>query len=327
MTNGTERPRVNRVKLLLRTLALLSGLQPLNASADAPVIRLSLICGGMTPMIAQIGMNDGSFERAGLRVEKFCFPGGAPAVQALVGKSVDVFIGSYEHVLRQRARGFDVKAYGEIYDGMSYVLVAKTSSPLRGLADLKGQTLGITAAGSLSDTALRQGLESARLNPDRDVQIVNAGTGSTMFAALASNRIGAGMITEPASTALVADGQYKILYDNKSPFAGNVLMAGAGWVKTNHDQMRTLLTTLKQIDARTRANPANAIAPMRNDFPNVGPRIMLQAVQHQLAHVPKGLIVTRSGTNVVSAIELREGSIKAPIPYDQAVDLSLLGGR
>ncbi|HXP93009.1 MAG TPA: ABC transporter substrate-binding protein [Candidatus Binatia bacterium] len=316
---------MNRFKLFLALFALLA-LTPAGGAraADQPMIKVSLICGGMTPMLAQIAMNDGSFERAGLHVDKYCFPGGAPAVQALIGKSVDIFIGSYEHVLRQRARGFDVKAYGEIYDGMSYILVAKTSSPLKGLADLKGQTLGITAAGSLSDTALRQGLESVHLNPDRDVQIVNAGTGATMFAALESNRIGAGMITEPASTALVADGQYKILYANTTPFAGNVLMANVSWVKANRETMRTLLSVLRQVDARTRANPAVAIAPMRRDFPNVGPRIMLQAIQHQLTHVPKGLLVTRKGTDVVEEIELKEGSIKAPIPYDQAVDDSLL---
>jgi ABC-type nitrate/sulfonate/bicarbonate transport system substrate-binding protein len=315
---------VNRLKLFL-ALAALAALAPLSgARADTPMIRVSLICGGMTPMLAQIAMNDGSFERAGLKVDKYCFPGGAPAVQALIGKSVDIFIGSYEHVLRQRARGFDVKAYGEIYDGMSYVLVVKANSPYKTLAELKGQTLGITAAGSLSDTALRQGLESVHLNPDRDVAIVNAGTGTTMFAALESNRIAGGMITEPASTALVADGQYRILYNNTTPFAGNVLMANAAWVKANHDQMRTLLAVLKQIDARTRAKPSSAIAPMTKDFPNVGPRIMLQAIAHQLAHVPPGLVVTRKGTATVEEIELKENDIKAPIPYEQAVDGSLL---
>lgn len=315
---------MNRLKFFL-ALAAVAAFAPIaGARADTPMIRLSLICGGMTPMLAQIAINDGSFDRAGLKVDKYCFPGGAPAVQALIGKSVDVFIGSYEHVLRQRARGFDVKAYGEIYDGMSYVLVAKANSPYKALSELKGQTLGITAAGSLSDTALRQGLESVNLNPDRDVQIVNAGTGTTMFAALESNRIAGGMITEPASTALVADGQYKVLYNNTTPFAGNVLMASTAWVKANHDQMRTLLAVLKQIDARTRANPASAIAPMHKDFPNVGPRIMLQAITHQIAHVPRGLAVTRKGAATVEAIELKENDIKAPIPYEQAVDDSLL---
>lgn len=308
------------VLLALLALAPAAGVR----AADPPEIRVSLICGGMTPMLAQIAINDGSFARAGLQVEKYCFPGGAPAVQALIGKSVDIFIGSYEHVLRQRARGFDVKAYGEIYDGMSYVLIAKANSPLHGLADLKGATIGITAAGSLSDTALRQGLESVHINPDRDVQIVNAGTGATMYAALESGRIAAGMITEPSTTQLVADGQYRVLYAPKTPFAGNVLMANASWVKANAGAMRTLLRVLRDVDRRTRAKPASAIGPMTMDFPNVGPRIMLQAIMHQLENVPPGLRVTQRGTDSVQSIELALGDIKAPIPYAQCVDDSLL---
>jgi len=70
-------------------------------SADLPTVRVGLICGGMTPMVAQVALNDGSFEKAGVHVEKDCFTGGPQAVQALVGKSIDAFIGSYDHVLRQ----------------------------------------------------------------------------------------------------------------------------------------------------------------------------------------------------------------------------------
>ena len=89
-----------------------------------PTVRVGLICGGMTPMVAQVALNDGSFEKAGVHVEKDCFTGGPQAVQALVGKSIDAFIGSYDHVLRQRARNIDVKVYAELYNGYSYELIA-----------------------------------------------------------------------------------------------------------------------------------------------------------------------------------------------------------
>ena len=289
-----------------------------------PTIRVALICGAMTPMIAQIAMNDGSFQRAGLRVDKYCFPGGAPAVQALVGRSVDIFIGSYEHVLRQRAHGFHVKAYGEIFDAVCCTLIAKAGSPVRDLADLRGQIVGISAAGSLSDTILREALESARLNPDRDVHIISIGQGLPMYAALESDRITAGLLAEPLMTALVADGAYKVLYASKTPFAGNVLMANTSWVRTHRDEMRTLLAVLRNVEARVRAHPVSAIAPMRKDFPNVAPRIMLQAIMHELAFVPKGLQVQRGGAETASRIELRLGNLKAPIPFAQCVDNTLV---
>lgn len=275
-------------------------------------------------MIAQIGMNDGSFEKAGIRVEKDCFTGGPQAVAALVGRSIDVNIGSYDHVLRQRARGIDVKAYAEIYDGYSYELIAKTASPLKSVADAKGMTFGITLPGSLSDDALRLGLQAAGINPDRDVQIVATGAGATMVAALDTNRIAGGMIAEPLVTSLTADGKYKVVFNPTEHFAGNVLMASTAWANANKPAFTTLLRVMRLIALRTARNPSGAIAPMHGDFPNVQPRIMLQAIQHQLGHVPPGLLVDRASTEPVLQATLKKGDITQPIPFGAAVDNSLV---
>lgn len=306
-------------------LTLFIGLAPAApARADLGTIRLSLICGSMTAMLAEIALNDGSFDRAGVHVDKYCFSGGAQAIQALVGRSVDVHIGSYELVLRQRARGFNIKAYGQIYDGMSYELVTKTNSRFRSVADLRGQTLGITAAGTLSDTALRLALTAAHLNPDRDVQVIGAGAGTTMYAALETNRIAAGMLAEPTTTQLVADGEYRVLWSPTLPYPGNVLMANANWVDQHRAAMHAMLAVLRSVYARTKQDPSSAIAPLSKDFDTIAPRIMLQAIQHQLKHVPPDLTVSRKGAAVVLDLELKTGDIKAPIAYGTAVDNALV---
>jgi NitT/TauT family transport system substrate-binding protein len=314
---------VNRLRLGVSLLAAIICM-PVAARPDVPQIKLSLICGSMTAMLAEIALNDGSFDRAGVHVEKYCFSGGAQAVQALVGRSVDVHIGSYELVLRQRSRGFNIKAYAQIYDGMSYELVVKTASPVRSVADLRGQALGITASGTLSDTALRLALADAHLNPDRDVQIIGTGAGTTMYAALETNRIAAGMMAEPTTTQLVADGKYRVLWSPTLAYPGNVLMAHAAWVDAHRDAMRKMLAVLRAVYARTKQNPSSAIAALQYDFPTIQPRIMLQAIQHQLTHVPPGLAVTRRGAAVVLDLELRSGDIKDPISYETAVDSNLI---
>lgn len=296
-------------------------------AADVPTVRVGLICGGMTPMIAQVPMNDGSFERAGIHVEKLCFAGGPPAVQALLGKSIDAYIGSYDHTLRQRARGFDIKAYAEIYNGYSYEVIAKTSSPLKSLADAKGMTFGITAPGALSDDALRLGLTAAGLNPERDVSIIGAGSGAPMIAALETNRIAGATLAEPLITSLTADGKYKVIYNPTEPFAGNVIMASAAWVAVNRPAFATMLRVMKAAQVRIEKNPSSAIPPMQKDFANVGPRIMLQAIQQQLKHVPKGLLVDRASTDPVVAATLKKGDIKVAIPFTEAVDNSIVAGK
>ena len=63
---------------------------------------------------------------------------------------------------------------------------------------------------------------------------------------------------------------------------------------------------------------------MRKDFPDVAPRVMLQAIMHELAFVPKDLQVQRGGAETVYHIELRLGNLKAPIPFAQCVDNTLV---
>jgi len=293
-------------------------------SADLPTVRVGLICGGMTPMVAQVALNDGSFEKAGVHVEKDCFTGGPQAVQALVGKSIDAFIGSYDHALRQRARNIDVKVYAELYDGYSYELVAKTAGPLGTLAQAKGQTLAVTAAGALSDDALRLGLTEAGLNPDRDVTIVATGSGAPMVAALDTDRVAGGMLAEPSVTQLTEGGKYKVVFDPTQPFAGNVIMAQTAFVAANRPAFTAMLRVLRATAASVAADPQSAVEPMRKDFPGVTPALMLTAVKHTLPHVPKGLLADRRSTDPVVAATIKKGDITAPIPFGAVCDNTIL---
>ncbi len=293
-------------------------------SADLPTVRVGLICGGMTPMVAQVAINDGSFEKAGIHVEKDCFTGGPQAVQALVGRSIDAFIGSYDHVLRQRARNIDVKVYAELYDGYSYELIAKSSSPMNSLAQAKGQTFAVTAAGALSDDALRLGLAEAGLNPDRDVTIVATGSGVPMVAALDTDRVAGGMLAEPTITQLTDGGKYKVVFDPTQPFAGNV-DHGADVVRRREQAaFTTMLGVLRATAARVAANPQSAVEPMRKDFPAVAPAVMLAAIKRTLPHVPRACSPTAARPIRSSPRRLKKGDITSAIPFEAAVDNSIL---
>jgi ABC-type nitrate/sulfonate/bicarbonate transport system substrate-binding protein len=142
---------------------------------------------------------------------------------------------------------------------------------------------------------------------------------------LETNRVDAGMLAEPMTTQLVADGKYRVLWSPKIPFAGNVLIARTTWVAAHRSAMRTLLATLQATYARTVRDPSSAVAPLSGDFQSVQRRILLQAIKGQLTHIPKDLRVTRSSTATVLEAALKSGELKTPIPYEAAVDGSLLG--
>src|SRR5262249_1353226 len=56
----------------------------------------------------------GYFKEQGLDVTINDFRGGAQSLQALVGGSVDVVTGAYEHTIRMQAKGQDVRAGVEL---------------------------------------------------------------------------------------------------------------------------------------------------------------------------------------------------------------------
>ncbi|CAI6079827.1 ABC transporter substrate-binding protein [Cohnella sp. JJ-181] len=287
-------------------------------------IRLGLVGGGMTPIIAQIGINDGSYEKAGIEIEEKDFTAGSDMVQALVGGSLDVVLGSYEHVLRQIQNGLGVKAYAEIFNGVGYSLVVKKDAPYQSLAELKGKTLAVTKVGSLSDTGLREGLKEAGLDPEKDVQLVNGGSGATMLAAIEGGQAAGGMVSEPTLSQMVATGNYRVLYDPPFEFAGIVIMAKTDWVAKNQDLMKQFLKVSGEVNERSQKDPASAVAAVQKLFDKVPADVLKQAVATQLTKVPEGLKVTQAGADYVQKTQLDQGILKKEIPFADAVDLTLL---
>lgn len=245
-------------------------------------------------------------------------------VQALVGGSLDVVLGSYEHVLRQQQNGLSVKAYGEIFNGVGYSLIVKNDAPYQSLADLKGKTLAVTKVGSLSDTGLREGLTQAGLDPEKDVKLINGGSGATMLAAIESGQAAGGMVSEPTISQMLATGNYRVLYDPPFDFAGIVVMAKTDWVEKHQDLMKQFLKVSSEINARAQQDPASAVGALQKVFDKIPADVLKTAVSNNLPKVPEGLKVTEAGAEYVQKTQMDQGILKKEIPFDQAADLTLL---
>jgi NitT/TauT family transport system substrate-binding protein len=83
---------------------------------------------------------------------------------------------------------------------------------LAGPADLKGKSIAVTRFGSLTDLALRPILEKWKLDPSRDVSLVQIGRLSDIVPAIQQKRVAAGMLSFPTSFHAEKLG-LKTLYD------------------------------------------------------------------------------------------------------------------
>ncbi len=271
-----------------------------------------------------VAINDGSYKAAGLDVEPVIFNSGADAVQALVGGSLDVFEGGYEHVLNQINRGLDVKAFALINNSTTYQLLIRSDSPITQLTDVKGKVLGVTKAGSLSDSTLKVILREAGIDPVKDVEIINAGTGATMSSALESKKIIAGMVAEPTTSLMVTSGDYKILVDPAFETAGLVIMGQSEWAQNHSQALKIFLEVTRKAAEKSAAEPSYAAKALKKWYPDLDDKVLLAAVTNVFKRVPTDLKVTKTATDQVLQTQLEAKVINKEINFEQGVDLSYL---
>src|SRR3954452_16121705 len=115
----------------------------------------------------------------GLEVDINDFGGGAKSLQALIGGSVDVVTGAYEHTIRMQAKRQDVRAVVELGRFPAVVVAALRSraGEIKSAADLKGRKIGVTAPGSSTALIVQYAMVKAGLKPT-DAALVGIGGGA-----------------------------------------------------------------------------------------------------------------------------------------------------
>jgi len=158
----------------------------------------------------------GYFKAEGLEVSIADFAGGSRALQAVVGGSADVVSGAFEHTLSMQVKGQRMRAFALQGRAPQIVLGInpKTMPGYRGVGDLKGKKIGVTAPGSSTNVLANFVLAKAGLKPG-DVSIIGVGAGSGAVAAMRSGQVDAMSNLDPVVTLLQRSGDLKIVSDTR----------------------------------------------------------------------------------------------------------------
>lgn len=220
---------------LLKTLgAGLLALAMLGGTANAQAIekpKLTLGVGGK-PLLyylpLTIAEKNGYFKEQGLDVEINDFGGGAKSLQALIGGSIDVVTGAYEHTIRMQQKGQDIRAVLELgrYPGIVVGVRKELAAKVKGPADLKGMKFGVTAPGSSTHFFLNHYLGRGGVKPD-EVSIIGAGGGASAVAAMKKGEIDGISHLDPVITKLEADGDIVVLADSRTEEGNKQLFGGS----------------------------------------------------------------------------------------------------
>lgn len=170
----------------------------------------------------------GFFKEEGLEVEINDFGGGARSLQALLGGSVDVVAGAYEHTIRMQNKGQDVRAVIELgrYPGIVLAVKKDKAGTIKSAADLKGMKIGVTAPGSSTNFFVNFLMAKAGAKPS-DAAFIGIGAGLSAVAAIKKGEIDAISNLDPVISKLEADGDIVILNDSRTTEGTRAIFGGS----------------------------------------------------------------------------------------------------
>ena len=202
-----------------RTLASLIGLFCIIAAcslarAQAPLnnVLLGYSGAGSTGNLRRIIERDKIWEKYGLSVKSVYFGNGGVLTQALVGGNV---IGSDSEVpamLNLAIAGvLDVKLVTVTVNKIDHSFVVRKN--ISKIQDLKGKKLAVSRFGSASDMVTRLVLKSWKVDPDKEVVLLQSGNTPTRMTALVAGYVDGALVSPESIHTILASDCCRILAD------------------------------------------------------------------------------------------------------------------
>lgn len=202
------------------TAAAVVAMPRVRAQARLEKTRLTIAVGAKSAFYSlplTIAEQLGYFKSEGLEVDVMDLPTGARAVQALLAGAADVVSGAYDHTISMQGRGQYCQSIvlqgraPQIAVGVS----ARAVPGFRGMADLRGKRMGVSAPGSSTNMVANAVLQRGGLRAT-DVSYIGVGATAGALAALRSGQIDAISNTDPVMTILEQRGEVKIIGDTRT---------------------------------------------------------------------------------------------------------------
>jgi NitT/TauT family transport system substrate-binding protein len=324
-----------------RTFLIGTGAAALAASAGARAFaqdkpeknKVTLGVGGK-PLLyylpLTIAERKGFFKEEGLDVEINDFGGGAKSLQALIGGSVDVVTGAYEHTIRMQAKGQDVRAITELGRFPAIVIAVKKdkADKVKSAADFKGLKIGVTAPGSSTALTTQYAMVKAGLKPT-DAAFIGVGSGASAVAAMQKGEIDVISHLDPVIAKLESDGDITVLIDTRTEAGTRALFGGSNPAATLYTKKDFIdanpVTTQRLVNAFMKslkwlqtAKPEDVAAVVPPEYHLGDKPLYIKAVQNSLESYSRNGIVSPEGmASVMDMLKQLDPELK-----DAKVDLS-----
>jgi NitT/TauT family transport system substrate-binding protein len=282
---------------------------PFLPRAGEPPIMLrvatSAVTGGFVHLYT--GLENGIFEKYGLKCEHVYIRGQSPALAALANDQVQFNYGAADGSLPGLAAGVDAKFVASPLVKLPYVMVARKE--IRRPEDLKGKSIGVTRPGDLSARLSRQVVRKFGLTAD-DVTIHPiGGSQQERYQAMVGNVVQAILVTPPLDARARSDG-FNVIYrlvDLDIPFIYSSLITNYRMLRERPETVQRMVAALAETVYFVEKNPDKAKAAIAKAM-RIKDEEALQSPYNVYAKEIVDRTMMVSGKSISEAVEIARDS-------------------
>ena len=201
---------------------------------------------GITADLQRVIEKEKLWDKYGLNVKSVYFNSGSVMTQAMAGGNINLSDSDVPAMLGLAVSGVaDLKAISVIINRLEHIFV--TRKDISKPEELKGKRIAVSRIGSASDIVTRMVIRQWKVDPDKEIIILQAGNTPTRMTALIAGRIDAALISPDNLHNVLASGCCRVLADlselpfDYARFGGTV---PASMIKAQRDTVRRYLQAI-----------------------------------------------------------------------------------
>ncbi|MBO9134852.1 MULTISPECIES: ABC transporter substrate-binding protein [Rhizobium] len=281
-----------------------------------------------------IAERKGFFKEEGLNVTINDFSGGSKSLEGLVGGSLDIVAGAYEHTIRMQTKGQDIVGICNLgrFPGIVIAVRKDLAGEIKSMADMKGRKVGITAPGSSTALMFQYAMLKSGLKAD-DASLIGIGGGAAALAAFKSGQIDALSHVDPVIAQLQYDNDIAILLDTRTEAGTRSLFGGPNPAATVYIKkeftvanpvttQRTVNAFMKALKWIGQASPEDVASVVPTEYQLGNRDLYMQAFKNSKEMYSLDGLVTKEGYDSMMGVlkTLDPGLANADVPFSKTFD-------
>lgn len=269
-----------------------------------------------------MAIDEGVFDKNGLKVSKVTAGSGAAGVAAVIGGHADFSLQDPMTAILANKKGASVISVAMVVNGVPVWIIAPPHSSAQTLSDLSGKTISTALAPSTSTYLLERLLKQKNMS-STSVQMVQIGT---ELAPVAAGRADAAALYEPQIDEGISSG-YKIVYSFATQYPGGYAFSTmdtlASTIKNKPEMVQNFVASINEAEALIYKSPATARAVAEKEFPTLPKSVVDNAVNRLIEqHVyPTSADISPASFQNALALQVFVGNMKpGSVSYAQSID-------